>query len=86
VTLEEFKEGAAHMAIKAGVPMVPIAISGARKILPMHGKRIRSGTIEIYVCDPIPTIEMGPRDRAPLTRLAIEQIANKIGEPIPTEI
>lgn len=83
VSLEEFKEGAAHMAIKAGVPMVPIGVVGARKILPMHGKGIRSGTIRLKIGDPIPTAEMGSRDRAELTRRAMEQVSAMIGEPIP---
>jgi 1-acyl-sn-glycerol-3-phosphate acyltransferase len=34
-SMEEFKEGAAFVAIKAGVPMVPIGINGTRQVLPM---------------------------------------------------
>jgi len=33
--LREFKDGAAYIAIKAGVPVVPIAIVGMRPLLPM---------------------------------------------------
>ncbi|HUO30847.1 MAG TPA: lysophospholipid acyltransferase family protein, partial [Bryobacteraceae bacterium] len=33
--MREFKEGAAYLAIKAGVPAVPIGISGTRQVLPM---------------------------------------------------
>ena len=33
--LREFKEGAAYIAIKAGVPVVPMAIVGMRELLPM---------------------------------------------------
>ena len=83
-SLEEFKEGAAHMAIKAGVPIVPIAVVGARKILPMHGKTIYSGKVRLCVCNPIPTAEMGSRDRAGLTQTALEEISARIGEPVPT--
>lgn len=82
-SLEEFKEGASHMAIKAGVPMVPIGIVGARKVIPMHGKRIRSGVIRLHVGAPIPTAEMGSRDRAELTSRAIHGISAMIGEPVP---
>ncbi len=82
-SLEEFKEGAAHMAIKAGVPMVPIGVVGARRILPMHGKRISSGIIRLRVGDPIPTADLGSRDRATLTQTAMHQVAEMIGEPVP---
>ena len=34
--LQEFKEGAAYIAIKAGIPVVPVALCGTRAILPMH--------------------------------------------------
>ena len=33
--LREFKEGPAYIAIKAGVPVVPVAIVGMRELLPM---------------------------------------------------
>ena len=83
-SLEEFKEGAAHMAIKAGVPLVPIGIAGARRILRMHGKIIHSGVIRLQVGDPIPTAALGSRDRSALTQSAMEKIAGMIGEPLPT--
>ena len=34
--LQPFKDGAAYIAIKAGVPVVPLAISGTHEILAMH--------------------------------------------------
>src|SRR5258708_4595663 len=41
--LQEFKEGGAYIAIKAGVPLVPIALSGTRTILPFGSAVIRPG-------------------------------------------
>lgn len=86
-TLREFKEGAAHIAIKAGVPLVPIGIVGTRRILPMHGKVIRPGTVRLRVGEPISTSGLSSRDRGALTQQALEQIAEMVGDPLPvTEV
>ncbi len=82
-TLREFKEGAAHIAIKAGVPVVPVGLVGVRTILPMHSLLLRAGTVRLCVGNPIPTAHLGARDRAQVTRLAMERIAEMIGEPVP---
>ena len=52
--LRPFKEGAAYIAIKAGVPVVPVAIVGLRELLPMGSGHIRSGLVTVRVGDPIP--------------------------------
>ena len=85
-TLREFKEGAAHIAIKAGVPVVPVGLVGVRRILPMHSLTLRPGTVRLCVGDPIPTDSMGPRDRALITQMAVERIAEMIGEPMPVHV
>lgn len=82
-TLREFKEGAAHIAIKAGVPLVPVGLVGVRRILPMHSLVLIPGTVRLCVGDPIPTDSMGSRDRGLITQLAMERIAEMIGEPVP---
>jgi 1-acyl-sn-glycerol-3-phosphate acyltransferase len=82
-SLREFKEGAAHIAIRAGVPLVPVGITGARNILPMHSMHVIPGTIRLRIGDPIPTAGMGPRDRGPLTQLALAKVAELIGESVP---
>src|SRR5256885_2244953 len=51
--LREFKEGAAYIAIKAGVPVVPIAIVGMREKLPMGSIHLRSGRVGVRVGHPI---------------------------------
>ncbi|WP_425480151.1 lysophospholipid acyltransferase family protein, partial [Cognatilysobacter segetis] len=37
----------------AGVPVVPMAMSGAGAILPPHGFRVRPGTIRLRIGQPI---------------------------------
>ena len=65
--LHEFKEGPAYIAIKAGVPVVPVAIVGMRELLPMGSIHLRSGRVLVRVGDPIPTQAMEASDRAELT-------------------
>ena len=65
-TMQPFKEGAAYIAIKAGVPAVPIGLVNLRSILPMHSMLLRPGTVEINIGDPIETAGMTLRDREKL--------------------
>jgi 1-acyl-sn-glycerol-3-phosphate acyltransferase len=52
--LAPFKRGAFHLAVEAGVPVVPVAISGSWRILPPRSSRLRSGTIRVRFASPIP--------------------------------
>jgi 1-acyl-sn-glycerol-3-phosphate acyltransferase len=72
--LREFREGAAYIAIKAGVPIVPVAIVGMRALLPMGSVHLRSGKVLVRVGEPIPTSGMQSSDRAALTATLYEQI------------
>jgi len=51
--LQEFKKGAVVMAIKAGVPIVPIACSGAHRVMEKRSLVIRPGEILVEFLDPI---------------------------------
>ncbi|MDP6977992.1 MAG: HAD-IB family hydrolase [Myxococcota bacterium] len=53
--LGRFKKGAFHMAMAAGVPIVPVVIKNALDALPRDGVVIRSATVDIVVHEPIPT-------------------------------
>jgi len=66
--LRQFKEGAAYIAIKAGVPVAPLAIFGMRRLLPMGSIHIRPGEVVLRVGDPIPTAGLGLSGRAELNR------------------
>jgi 1-acyl-sn-glycerol-3-phosphate acyltransferase len=65
--LQDFKEGAAYTAIKAGVPVIPIALCGTRDILPMHSLHVRPGRVVVRIGDPIDVAAMSLRDREALT-------------------
>lgn len=54
-TLLPFKKGPIVLGLKAGVPIVPIAVRGGRHVLPKGTLRFQPGTIEVIFGDPIPT-------------------------------
>lgn len=82
--LQEFKEGAAYIAIKAQAPLVPVALIGAREILPMGEVAIRSGRVKVRIGEPIPTIGMTVKDRGTLTENARNQLAELLAEVNPS--
>jgi len=77
--LHEFKDGAAYLAIKAQAPVIPLAVIGTRKIMPMHSKKITSGKVKLIVGEPIPTTGLTTRDREELTAAMRDQIVKMLG-------
>lgn len=51
--LQQFKRGAAVMAIKAGVPIVPIACSGAHRVMGKRSLIMHPGEILVEFLEPI---------------------------------
>lgn len=78
--LASFKEGAAYIAIRAGVPLVPIALKGTREILPYGSGHVRSGRVTMRIGDPIPTDQVQLRDRGQITDQLRDRIASMLDE------
>jgi 1-acyl-sn-glycerol-3-phosphate acyltransferase len=76
----EFKEGAALIAIRAGVPLVPVGLKGTREVLPFGSGHIRSGVVRMRIGDPIPTGGASERDRVRLTEEARRRIVALLEE------
>jgi 1-acyl-sn-glycerol-3-phosphate acyltransferase len=76
--LQPFKEGAAYIAIKAQVPLVPIAVIGTREVLAMGSAVFHRAPVRLRIGDPIPTRGMLLKDRARLTAQARERIVEMI--------
>jgi 1-acyl-sn-glycerol-3-phosphate acyltransferase len=51
--LQEFKKGAVVLAIKAGVPVVPVLCSGAQRVMAKRSMVIHAGEILVEFLDPI---------------------------------
>ena len=60
--MRTFKPGAAHIAIKAGVPIVPMAIVGTRDILTPGSSHLRPGRAELRIGEPVGTAGLANRD------------------------
>lgn len=78
--LQEFKEGAAYIAIKAGVPLVPVAIQGTLEVLPMGSLTVRPGRVRMRIGDPIPTAGLTLQERSRLTAELRARIQGMLSE------
>jgi putative phosphoserine phosphatase / 1-acylglycerol-3-phosphate O-acyltransferase len=56
-TLGKFKKGAFHLAMQAGVPLVPIVIKNAHDAMPRGSNIFRPALVEIVVLPPVPTTD-----------------------------
>jgi 1-acyl-sn-glycerol-3-phosphate acyltransferase len=84
--LREFRDGAAYIAIKAGVPVVPIAIVGMRRLLPMGSIHIRRGKVVLRAGDPIPTAGLKPSAHTQLTQRLYREVSSLLEEPAATPV
>lgn len=78
--IQPFLAGAAFLAIRAQVPLVPIALSGVYDLLPIHTRHFYPCEISLTVGEPIPTTGLTIRQTDELnTRLrqAIEDLTAK---------
>ena len=55
--LGRFKKGAFHVAMQAGVPIVPIVIRNAGELMWRGASTVREGTVQVTVLPPIPTAD-----------------------------
>jgi 1-acyl-sn-glycerol-3-phosphate acyltransferase len=74
--LQEFKDGAAYIAIKAQVPLVPMAIIGIRPAWPMNTFDLRPCKVKLRFGSPIPTTGLTAHARAEITTLSRAQIVD----------
>jgi 1-acyl-sn-glycerol-3-phosphate acyltransferase len=65
--LQAFQSGPAYMAIRAQVPVVPIALIGTHELMPMHTYHLRPRPLMLIAGEPIPTTEFTPKMADALT-------------------
>ena len=81
--LAPFQEGAAFIAIRAGVPLVPIALIGTREVLPYGSSHVRGGWVTMRIGDPVATDQVPLKERGRITNELRERIASMLDrEPI----
>ena len=69
-----FLSGCAFMAIKAGVPLVPLTLVGTYELLPIHTYHFKPRPLKVIVGEPIPTTGLTTRDADALTQRLFDTI------------
>jgi len=78
--LARFHGGAFATALRACVPVAPVAIRGTRRVLPARTRLPRWARIEVEALEPIPVAPRVPAAR--LRDAARARIADSLGEPL----
>ena len=65
-TLGPFKKSGFLTALKSGVPIVPVGVSGARAVLGAQGMLVRRGPVRVRAGRPIPTASLSVHARREL--------------------
>ncbi len=78
--LQSFLSGAAYLAIRAQVPLVPIALSGVFDLLPMHTHFFYPCELTLSAGEPIETAGMSLREVDELTERAKQIIGSMLDE------
>lgn len=60
--LQPFKRGAFALAVRSGVPVIPVAINNSFRILPKGSLRVHPADIELVLDQPIETEGIGGKD------------------------
>lgn len=70
----EFKGGAVRMAVKTGVPIVPLAIDGSYRSLEGNRWRLTKNTVRLIILPPVETAGMTKEQQKALPQLLEERI------------
>jgi 1-acyl-sn-glycerol-3-phosphate acyltransferase len=80
--LGPFLSGAAYLAIRAQVPLIPMAVSGVYELLPIHTHHFYPSPLTLSVGEPISTAGMTLRQIDELNerlRAAIDELRVPVG-------
>lgn len=80
--LQVFLSGAAFLAIRAQVSLVPVALGGVYDLLPIHTHHFYPGDLLLSVGDPIDTKGMTLRHADELTARLRSEIGRMLGHPL----
>jgi 1-acyl-sn-glycerol-3-phosphate acyltransferase len=78
-SLRPFRAGPFKLAVDAGVPIVPVAITGAGEAMPPGGVRIRPSDMRVRILAPIPTAGLSALDVDRLREETRARIAAALG-------
>ena len=78
--LQPFKTGAIMLAIKAGVPVVPVGFNGTHQALPKGSLVARGGDVVLRIGTPLPTSDFKAKDKRELALKVQQQVAELLDE------
>ncbi len=76
--LQRFKHGVFVLAIRAGVPIIPITVDGGDSLMPKRKWELRPGTFRITIHPPVSTAGLTLEDRALLARRVRAVVASAL--------
>jgi len=74
--VEELFDGAAYVAARTGVPLVPVGIGGSQRAMPRGAKGLRPGKIHIVVGEPL--YPQRPADGGRVPRRAVAELTAEL--------
>ena len=84
--LRPFLSGAAYLAVRAQVPLVPLALGGVYELLPIHTHHFYPGELTLKIGEPIETKGMTIRQTDELTARLRNAIQELLNQPVPTAV
>lgn len=78
-TVQPLFDGAAYVAVKAGVPIIPVGIGGSEAVMPKHAKMIYPRKCVLVVGEPI-TAQMDAEGRVP--RSAVKDVTARLAQEL----
>lgn len=81
-TVQPLFEGAAYVASRAGIPVIPVGIGGSEGAMPKGSKTIRPVRVRIVIGEPMHPALPGPSGRAPRSSVhhLTEELAGRLQE------
>ncbi len=77
--LREFKKGPFVLAIRSGVPIIPVIIHGTIEVTPNGTLDVTPGVVNIHLLDPVPTAGLSYDDRTALADTVRGRMAEAMG-------
>ncbi len=78
--LQPFKTGAIVLAIKSGVPVVPVGFNGTHQVLPKGRLLARGGNVVLRIGKSLPTRDFKAKDKQELALKLQQQVAELLEE------
>lgn len=69
----EFKKGSLKIAVQAGVPIVPVAISGSYKIFE-ENRKIKKGQVKLKIGQPINIEDLSEEEKKDVSQIAYQRV------------